>query len=353
MSLSGHPRPEPDSGLVVVRTRMLVDDGSGVAGGGGSARATHLLECIEKDALFFPEPRPKPKIHGAQTAFVIGDAPEGTVEVDAMGRVKLAFRWDRRDPTGGAPTRSVRISQGWAGSGFGLVMLPRVGDEVVVAYADGDPDEPLVVGRVHNATVVTPLLLPDKDKTLAVWRSRSFSPSGPGAGFNQILMDDLQGGERLELHAERDFKSETGRNAVTTVGVNQSSTVGGNATSKVAGASSLSAGSTSISTGAYTLNAQTIDETGKDHVNITTNVRTDESKFHAIHAVGVYVSGDSAISLSVGGSEIDIEPGSIKLSNGGSSIKITSGAIDITSSGTITISGAVVDVKGAPIKLNS
>ena len=75
-------------------------------------------------------------------------------------------------------------------------------------------------------------------------------------------------------------------------------------------------------------------------------------KFHGIHAIGVYVSGDSVIRLSVGGSEIDIEDASIKLSNGGSSIKITSGAIDIVSGGTVTISGAVVDVKGAPIKLN-
>src|SRR6185295_6539720 len=105
------------------------------------------------------------------------------------------------------------------------------------------------------------------------------------------------------------------------VAVDESKKVGGNSSTKVAGASSLSAGSTSISTGAYTLNATTVDATGKDHVNITTSVRTDESKFHAIHAIGVYVSGDSAIRLSVGGSEIEIDDGAIKLSNGGSSIK--------------------------------
>ena len=350
---SNHPRKEPNAGLLVVRVRTLADDGSAQPGTSGTTRLTHLLECIDENINFLPERRTRALIHGTQTAFVIGDAPEGTVEVDAMGRVKLAFRWDRRDPTSGAPTRMVRVSQAWAGSGFGLVTLPRIGDEVVVSYADGDPNEPLVVGRVHNATVTTPLNLPEKDKALAVWRSRSFSSSGPGSGFNQILMDDTQGLERLELHAERDSKSETGRNAVTTVGVNESKKVGGNSSTKVAGAYSLSSGSTSISTGAYTLSATTIDETGKDHINITTNLRSDESKFHAIHAIGVYIRGDSVISLSVGGSEIDIDGGSIKLSNGGSSIKITSGAIDIVSGGTVTISGAVVDVKGAPIKLNS
>jgi type VI secretion system secreted protein VgrG len=345
VSLSGHPRPEPNSGLLVVRTRILIDDGSGVSGSDGQgARARRLLECIDERAPFFQERRLKPRISGTQTAFVIGDTPEGTVEVDAMGRVKLAFRWDRRDPTSGAPTRRVRVSQGWAGNGFGLVTLPRVGDEVVVAYADGDPDEPLVIGRVHNATVVTPLLLPDKDKALAVWRSRSFSSSGPGPGFNQILMDDTQGGERLELHAERDFKSDTGRNAATTVGVDQSTTVGGDSTSRIAGAYSLRSGSTSISTGPYTLNADSIDETAKKHINTTTNQRVDESQFHAIHAIGIYLSGDGAVSLSSGGSDLQIEPGFIKLSSGASSIKITPEGI--------SISGPVVDVKGAPIKLN-
>jgi hypothetical protein len=79
-------------------------------------------------------------------------------------------------------------------------------------------------------------------------------------------MDDMRGQERLELHAERDFKSETGRNSVTTVGVDQSSTTGGNSTHKIAGAYSLGSGSTTISTGAYRLNATTIDESGRDHV---------------------------------------------------------------------------------------
>jgi type VI secretion system secreted protein VgrG len=328
---SNHPRSEPNAGLLVVHTHVLADDGSVQPGTIAIPGVTHVLECIDEKVAFVPARSPRPRIHGTQTAFVIGDAPEGTVEVDAMGRVKLAFRWDRRDPTSGAPTRMVRVSQAWAGSGFGLVTLPRVGDEVVVSYADGDPDEPLVVGRVHNATVVTPLNLPEKDKALAVWRSRSFSASGPGSGFNQVLMDDTQGAERLELHAERDFKSETGRNAGTSVGVNESKEVGGSSSTKIAGAYSLTAGSTAISTGAYTLDADTIDETGKTHINTTTNLRTDESQFHSIHATGLYLKADGAMSLTVGGSEIDLDGDSIKLSNGGSSIKITAGEIVIVS----------------------
>jgi type VI secretion system secreted protein VgrG len=352
LRLTGHPRPEPGRGLLAVRTILDADDGSGVPGGGDPS-ASRVIECVEEAVPFFPERRNKPVIAGTQTAFVLGDGQEGTVEVDALGRVKLAFRWDRRDPTSGAPTRMVRVAQGWAGNGFGLVTLPRIGDEVVVSYADGDPDEPLVVGRVHNAVVATPLRLPETDQALSVWRSRSFSPGGPGDGFNQVLMDDTQGAERLELRAERDFKSETGRNSVTTVGVDQSTVVSGDSTVKIAGAHSLQSGSVAISTGAYTLSAESIDASGRARLTLTTDRRTDESQFHAIHGVGIHVQGDSAITLAVGGSEIDLEPGSIKLSNGGSSIKISAGGIDIQTGGKITITGAgVVDVHGTPIKLN-
>jgi type VI secretion system secreted protein VgrG len=349
-----------------MRTRTLADDGGGVVGGSGGARATHLLECIEKDALFFPERRPKPKIHGTQTAFVIGDAPEGTVEVDAMGRVKLAFRWDRRDPTGGAPTRMVRVSQGSAGSGFGLVTLPRVGEEVVVTYADGDPDEPLVVGRVHNATVVTPLLLPDKDKTLMLWRSRSFSPSGPGSGFNQILMDDMQGRERLELHAERDFKSETGRMSVTSVGKNEKKRVRGSSSTSIGGAQTISSGSTSHNTGPYKLQADKIEEIAAGEFDTTAAIRRDTSLTHDIQTQVMTVTSFGAIQVSTADFYLDA-PRIVLITNAASvfldwdkiqltshgSIELEAPNIKLTSSGTIEINGAVVDIKGQPIKLNS
>ncbi len=153
------------------------------------------------------------------------------IDVDAYGRVLIEHPWDRRDVGSGATSRRVRVAQGWAGAGFGFVMLPRVGEEVVIAYLDGDPDEPLVVGRVHNALVATPLDLPG-DKTLSVWRSRS----SPGSdGYNQILMDDAAGAERLEMHAQHDFTQAVGNDAARTVVGNDTSAVQGDQSSQVQG----------------------------------------------------------------------------------------------------------------------
>ncbi len=385
LRLTGHPtRDDLNAEFLVVRLDVLIDDGDRTGPRAALVDRPvrrHTLECIRASTTFCPPVRPRPRVHGTQTAFVTGDGGAGTVEVDAYARVKLELNWDRRDLHKGNPTRWTRVAQAWAGQGYGFVTLPRVGDEVVVDYVEGDPDNPIVVGRVHDGTQRTPLLLPDGDKSLAVWRSRSFDADGLKDGFNQILMDDAAGAERLELHAQRDFRSDTGRNSVTTVGNDASSSVVANSTNKVGAAYSLSSGSTSISTGSYSLSATTIDEAGRDHVKITTKERTDESQTHLIHADGVYVAADSYASVSAGvgpgDSQIKIEPGSITLTNGASVVKLqpveitlvcggssvtlkpaeitlfSAGKVNITGVGGVTItSPGTVDVHGTPIKLN-
>ncbi|WP_437878034.1 bacteriophage T4 gp5 trimerisation domain-containing protein [Sorangium sp. So ce513] len=128
-----------------------------------------------------------------------------------------------RDLHEGNPTRFVRVSQGWAGLDYGMVMLPRVNEEVIIAYLDGDPDEPVIVGRLHNAWSVAPLKLP-AEKTRSIWKSKT-SPGGEG--FNQIMMEDKKGEELLELHAHRDN--------LVTVGATQTVDVGGDQKVHVAG----------------------------------------------------------------------------------------------------------------------
>jgi type VI secretion system secreted protein VgrG len=218
LPLVDHPRADLAGEFLVMSAHMTVD---------ASGTTRHDLELVDLRERFRPGRLPKPRIHGTQTAFVVGAEGE-EIDVDAYGRVEVEFRWDRR--TGGT-SRRVRVAQAWAGAGFGLVMLPRVNDEVIVAYLDGDPYQPIIVGRVHNALATPPLKLP-AEKTLSVWRSKS-SPRSDG--FNQILMDDQAGAERLELHAQRDFRLETGHDAVTTVGNDQTVHVGGNQTLTVDG----------------------------------------------------------------------------------------------------------------------
>lgn len=228
-AIKDHPRDDVNVDYLVVRSAHTD------AGGG----RTTSLDCIARTTPYRPAQRPKPRIHGTQTARVVTDGEQEEISVDALGRVKLLFHWDERDGTTGDVTRFVRVSQAWAGAGFGFTMLPRRGDEVVVAYLDGDPDEPIVVGRVHNATHMPPIELP-KHKTQSSWKSRS-TPGGPG--FNEIMMEDQKGAELLRMRAERNAEHHTNHDSHTTVGHDQ--------TVHVTAAQSTSAGSISQSSGSF------------------------------------------------------------------------------------------------------
>ena len=339
MSMVDHPRDDLDADFLVVRGSTMVD---------ADHERTHELELMDLGQRFRPALRPKARIHGTQTAFVMSANGE-EIDVDTYGRVLVQHRWDRRDAQSGATSRRVRVSQGWAGAGYGLVTLPRQGDEVIVAYLDGDPDQPLVVGRVHNALSTTPLNLPG-EKAISVWRSRS-TPGG--GGFNQILMDDKAGAERLESHAQQDSKQVTERDAETVVGRNETRTVKGNRTLHTVGNQTESVdGDKDIDAkGALDLHGKTVsmvsDTTldlysgGHMQISCATNRDDDTTGNHAIAADALFVKGGSGVQVVA--PKIDVFGGEeIHLQVGGSSIDITSGGIKITSAGDVEVTGAVV-----------
>ncbi|WP_437535391.1 type VI secretion system tip protein TssI/VgrG [Sorangium sp. So ce726] len=227
-TVEGHPRADVNGQLLVIRSRCAVTEGSG-----GRPVRRNVLVCVPAGDPWRPARRPKPRIFGTQTAFVVGNkAGVDEIDVDEHGRVKVEFRWDRRELHEGNPTRFVRVSQGWAGLDYGFVMLPRVNEEVIIAYLDGDPDEPVVVGRLHNAWSVAPLKLP-AEKTRSIWKSKT-SPGGEG--FNQIMMEDKKGEELLELHAHRDNLVTAGANQTVDVGGDQKVHVAGKREDHVEGA---------------------------------------------------------------------------------------------------------------------
>jgi len=194
-TLQGYPRGDVNGELRVIKSHFHM-----VHPSGQSLRREYTLTCIPGDTAFNPPRLPKPRIYGTHLAVVIGETDGAAdIDIDKFGRVKVGFHWDRRDMATGNPTRFVRVSQGWAGAGFGMVLHPRVGHEVIVAYLDGDPDEPIIVGRLHNEVNTTPLKVPDK-KSRSTWRSQS-TPSGNG--HNEIMMEDQDGEELLEFHAQR------------------------------------------------------------------------------------------------------------------------------------------------------
>lgn len=328
------PRAEAEQELLVVRTSSHFTTAIATQGGGATPVQEHRLVCVPAATRFRPERLPKPRIDGVQMGRVTG---EGEIDVDEHGRVAVVFPWD---PS--STTIRIRVSQGWAGLGYGLVTLPRVGDEVLVSYVDGDPDQPVIVGRLHNGVNASPLDLP-KEKTVSVWRTKS-SPGG--AGYNEIKMDDLAGEERFDIHAQRDMTTRVERDADLFVGRDTNLEVIGDQRSWVSGSGNVG----------YRKNLDLVAEettiTGRaklkldgKYVNIVAGYRDDmvqgnlnvsaENEYH--HAGSLFkvdgpmfqVHASTHIELVCGGSSILLEPGKI----------------------TIKSSGEVV-INGSPIKLN-
>ena len=333
--------PDIEGDWVVVRCHSVLE--SSVE---GRTRLSHELIVIAADVPFRPRPWPRPRIHGVQTAFVVGDTPAGTVDVDELGRVKVEFRWDRRDLGKGNPTRRVRVAQAWAGPGYGLVTLPRVGDEVLVAFSEGDPDLPLVVGRVHNAVSATPLSLPDEQKTVSAWKSQSFGPEGPVDGYNFIFMDDAAGAELLAFRAERNLSGLVQKDVVLDVKGHVRSNVVGNHSGVIQGDQSIEVkGNVDATvTGDVKATLGSLDLTANAFLLLKTgDLRQDESVNHIVKAGAIYLQGKDVVQVS--GARFHVFCDEIALQAGGSVIKIGKGGIEIHSDGP-------VDIKGSPIKLN-
>jgi type VI secretion system secreted protein VgrG len=341
-SLTGHPRADLDQAWLVLRSRLTMRSES------GRVVSRRVLDCVDARTPFLPPRRAKPRIAGAQTARVVASAGSAgkEIDVDAMGRVLVEFRWDRRD-LGEGSSRRVRVAQAWAGAGYGLVTLPRVGDEVVVTYLDGDPDQPLVVGRVHNAIDRTPLDLPAQD-TVSVWRSRS-SPGG--AGFNQISMDDAAGAERLDVRAQRDFRLDVGNDAELNVLGNTNTRISGNSGTNVQGGAAVGTGGpVNLDAPSVTINTATLSATATT-MHFSAGDRLDESANHRIAAGGIYLQGSSVVQAV--GPHFHVFCDDIVVKGANFTIE-ASGGITITSGGDIAMTAAgVVDIKGATIKLNS
>ena len=152
---------------------------------------------------------------------------------DAYGRVKVQFHWDRRGTRDGKSSCWVRVAEVWAGARFGALHLPRIGQEVIVEFLEGDPDQPIVTGRVYNADNMPPYALPEH-KTQSGIKSRS-SRDGTPENFNELRFEDKKGAEEVYLHAERNLREVVENERLTEVGANRTETIGGDQTLTVKG----------------------------------------------------------------------------------------------------------------------
>jgi type VI secretion system secreted protein VgrG len=302
LTIQKHPLDELNINYLILSMTLHADnhdlESGGSSGNSGAAVSCDFSAMDGRRQFRSPRTAPKPVVQGAQTAIVVGPENE-EIWTDEYGRVKVKFHWDRAPGANESSSCWIRVSQLWAGAGFGGLHVPRIGQEVIVDFLEGDPDRPIITGRVYNSFNTAPYLATSTTQS----GIRSQSTKGGGANnYNEIRFDDALGKEELFIQAERDKNVEVKRNRAANVGQDDALTVTGNRRVEVKGNLDVLVGSTG---GVYKLDA-------------TESVTVTAPKF---------------ILLQCGDSSIRIEPEQIVITSGTKSKIVVDGNIVATSSG--------------------
>lgn len=219
-TLQDYVRKDVNGDYVLTQVQHVVSVGNtyttGSAGGGNEDDYSNSFSCIPAKRPFrSPQVTPKPMVQGPQTAVVVGKKGE-EIWTDKYGRVKVQFHWDRYGKMNEDSSCWVRVSQNWAGKKWGAMFLPRIGQEVIVEFIEGDPDQPIITGRVYNAELMPPYDLP-ANQTQSGLKSRSSKGATPD-NFNEIRFEDKKGEEQLFIHAEKNQDIEVENDETHSVG---------------------------------------------------------------------------------------------------------------------------------------
>ncbi|SEA47362.1 type VI secretion system Vgr family protein [Rubrimonas cliftonensis] len=257
----------------------------------------------------------RPRIVGPQTAVVVG---EGEVDPDDLGCVLVRFRW-----SGDAVSCRVRVSQAFASSGWGGLSNPRIGDEVIVEFEHGDPDRPIITGRVYNDAMKPPMD-PSADPFVTTFKSNSEG----GGNFNEFRFTDNSGAENIFLHAAKDIDIRIKETSRRLVGVDDHDIVEGDQFRQVEGAMHEDFGADAFRTvkDTYNLKADTILATG------ATEIVAKGGKIHVKADQTLVLEAGTQLSLKVGGNFIDIGPAGVSIK--GTMVNINSGGSAGSGSGT-------------------
>ena len=343
------------------------------------------FECIPADTTFRPKRLTnRPIVEGPQTAVIVGPPGEESFP-DEFGRVKVQFHWDREGQFNESSSCWIRVSQVHAGAGWGMIDLPRIGEEVIVSFLEGDPDRPTITGRVYNGQNMPPYSLPD-GKT----RRGNTTKTHKGGGYNEMTMDDTAGAEQLRLNAMYNMNSNVnndqtldvgnnqsenvgvdrartvGNNETVSVGVNQDTTIGTNKSTKVGtnhtetvgSNQSISVGS-SQSTSIGSTQSISVGSMKNETVGMMSNEMVGIAKTTNVGAVNSIISG-AMMNTAVGfmsteqvgltkkitvGSKFEISCGGSKLTmDAGGKVTITGSEFNFSASGPVKINGAIIDL---------
>ncbi len=228
--LDDHPLEALNKDYAVVRVRH---EGAATTTEARRESYRNRFECVPSGVVYCPA-RPRTRtVLTTLTATVVGGR-EDELFTDELGRIKVQFHWDRAGKRDQHSSCWLRTMQSWSGEAWGAQFIPRVGMEVVVAFDGGDPDKPLVLGALYNATHPLPFGTA-LEKTRSGFRTRSTPRSD---GYNELSFDDAAGREEIRVHAERDLVEVVGHDRASTVGHNEVNTVAGDQTTQIAGSQS-------------------------------------------------------------------------------------------------------------------
>ena len=320
-TLELHPRKDLNTEYLITRARYsLASD----AYEGGQAEVGDdiavSIEAIDAKTHFRPERlTAKPVVRGAQTAMVVGKAGE-EIYTDKYGRVKVQFHWDRYGKQDEKSSCWVRVAQLWAGKAWGGIHIPRIGQEVIVSFLEGDPDRPIITGRVYNGDSLPPYALP-ANATQSGIKSRS-SKGGGDANCNEIRFEDLKGSEQLYMHAEKDHAVVVKHDETHSVGHDRTKTVTHDETVKV-------------------------DHDRTETVGHNESVSIGADRAHKVSGNDdLKVSGKRTVSVD---QDDSAKIGKNLVIDAGESVTIRTGSASISmkSDGTIAIKGADITIEGS------
>lgn len=208
VKLADHPRKDQNREYLVIGMSYTADSGSFETDeSGGRLIYEARVKAIPRSVAFRPtRVTPAPFIAGVQTATVVG-AEGQEICTDKYGRVKVQFHWDRRGKRNQDSSVFIRVAQVWAGARWGAIFIPRVGQEVVVEFLEGNPDKPLIIGSVYNESNQVPYALTEQE-TKSGFKTHS-TKGGSRDDYNELRFEDKKGEEELHIQAQKDFTSKT------------------------------------------------------------------------------------------------------------------------------------------------
>jgi type VI secretion system secreted protein VgrG len=343
-TLKEHPRADQNTKYILLSTRIEAQY-AGYASGGGDTSYTCQFVALPATEQYRPEAvTPKPMVHGPQTALVVGPSGE-EIHTDKYGRVKVQFHWDRLGKKDENSSCWVRVSHPWAGKGWGMLALPRIGQEVVVSFLDGDPDRPLITGRVYNADNMPPYTLPDH-ATISTIKSRS-SKGGGDSDYNELRFEDKKGSEYVLLQAQKDFYTFVKADARSSIGNDEFRIVTRNFEQVIKGEAKYKVEKDVTEVFGAKHNTTIGDQASitigaKHNVTVGADQNTDVGGNWSLNAA---TNGDAKFGANLGveaGANVHIKAGANLVIEAGAMITLKAGGSSIVIGPTVSITGSMV-----------